>query len=267
MKIRLLLCLWVFFIADNCVADSEIFKINNRLAVDILPVVESLLSPHGRAVADKYGNSIVVNDSPDVIAEVRNILLTSDQRLPQVRVEVAFDSAESGRVVFYDGERRRSGRRLSTDGARYRFPYSSREGSGRSFITVSSGSNGYIRMAKQVPLTSEWLFWCNRYGVPLSAKVVNTIETGLEVSPVAVGDQVIVTVTPQVSWMENGRSNSFRFAEAATTMTIPRSQWFELGGISNLSRGKEDLFGTLLSTGDYSDKSSILMKIKADVKD
>ncbi len=267
MKIRLLFCLWVLFFADNCVAASEIFKINNRLAVDVLPVVEALLSPQGRAVADRYGNSIIVNDSPEVIEEVRNILLTSDQRLPQVRVEVAFDSVHSGQGVFYDGNRRSSGRRLSTDGARSFSPYSSSEGRGRSFVTVSSGSNGYIRMAKQVPLTSEWLFWCNRYGVPLPVKVVNTIETGFEVSPVAVGDQVIVTVTPRISWTGNGRSDSFRFAEAATTITIPRSQWFDLGGIRNLSWGKEDLFGTLLSTGDYSEKSSLLIKIKADVKD
>jgi hypothetical protein len=257
----------VLFPAGNCFAASEIFKITNRLATDVLPVVESLLSPQGRAVADRYGNTIVVNDSPAVIAEIRTILLTSDQRLAQVRVEIAFDSADSGQVIKHDGYGSRPGRRLSTDGARYGYPHTKSEGRGRSFLTISSGSSGYIRMAKQVPVTSDWMFWFNRYGVPFFVKEVKTIETGFEVSPVAVGDQVIVTVTPRISWTENGRRDSYRFAEAATTVTISRSQWFDLGGVSDVSQGREDLFGVLLSTGDYGDSSSMLMRIKADVKD
>jgi type II/III secretion system protein len=267
MVIRLLVgsLLFLLFLSDNCLGETEIFKIRNRRAEEVLPVVEALLSPQGKAVADKFGNTIVVNDTPEVIAEVQTLLLSSDQRVPQVRVQVAFDSADSGRTIGFGQRETRPGRHLSTEDTRSRYSNSNRKGSGRSFITVSSGSTGYIRMAREVPVTERWIFFCRRYGVPYLLKETRTIETGMEVSPVAAGDMVIVTVTPRISWMENGRTDSFRFVDASTTVTIPRSQWFDLGGMSNISERNKDILGTILSTGDSSEESSFLMQIKADV--
>jgi hypothetical protein len=66
--------------------------------------------------------------------------------------------------------------------------------------------------------------------------------------------------------METIASNEeVRFVDASTTVAIPRSQWFDLGGMSNLSESNKDVLGTILSTGDSGKKSSFLVKIKADV--
>jgi len=267
MGMRLvLLCLSLFLFVETCLAESEIFKINNRLAVDVLPVVKAMLSPQGRAVADKYGNSIVVNDTVEILDEVRTLLLSSDQRVPQVRVQVAFDSADDGRFAGFGGQSGAvPGRRLSTKDTRYRYANSGRRTSGTSFIMVSSGSSGYIRMAREVPVTEEWIILFRRHRVPFLLKETRTIETGMEVSPVVAGEQVIVTVTPRVSWMENGRADSFRFVDASTTVTIPRSQWFELGGMRNSLESDKEIFGRILSTGSSSEMNTFLMKIKADI--
>ncbi len=268
MGMRLiLLCLSVFLYTETCLAESEIFKIHNRRAVEVLPVVKALLSPQGRAVADQYGNTIVVNDTVAVLDEVRTLLLSSDQRIPQVRVQVAFDSADNGRISEFGRGRSgiKTGRHLSTEDTRYRYANSGERTSGTSFIMVSSGSSGYIRMAREVPVTEDWIFCFRRYGVPILLKETRTIETGIEVSPVAAGNQVIVTVTPRISWAENGRTESFRFVDASTTVTIPKSQWFDLGGISNSSESDKDIFGSILSTGDSSEANNFLMKIKADI--
>ena len=267
MGIRLVLfCLPLLLCVETCLAESELFKIHNRRAVEILPVVEAMLSPQGRAVADKYGNTIVVNDTVEILDEIRNLLLSSDQRIPQVRVQIAFDSGADGRVAgFSERSRKIPGRHLSTKDTRYRYANSGRRTSGSSFIMVSSGSSGYIRMAREVPVTEEWIFLFHRHGVPFLLKEPRTIETGMEVSPVAAGDQVIVTVTPRVSWMDNGRTDSFRFVDASTTVTIPRSEWFELGGIHNSLENDHDIFGRILSTGSSSEMNKFLMKIKADI--
>ena len=82
----------------------------------------------------------------------------------------------------------------------------------------------------------------------------------MEVSPVTVGDQVIITITPRVSWMDNGRTDSFRFVDASTTVTIPRAEWFELGEIHNRLEGDNDIFGRILSTGSTSKINKFLMK-------
>ena len=268
MRIRL--SIWVLlcavFFSTSCLAEVEIFKVRNRRADEILPVVKALLSPGGRAVADNFANTIVVNDNPNVVAAVRTILLSSDQRVPQIRVQVAHDTADSGQSrVFRRSSGETRGRYLSTEDTQYRYANSQRRESGTAFVTVSSGSSGYIRMAREVPVTERWVFFCGLYGVPHLLKETRTIETGVEVSPVAAGDQVIVTVTPRISWMEDGRSDSFRFVDAATTVTIPKSQWFDLAGVSNNSERSRDILGSILSTGDSSAGQSILMKIKADV--
>jgi len=268
MRIRLffLVLFCSMFLSTSCLAEVEIFKVRNRRAEEILPVVQALLSPGGRAVADNFANTIVVNDNPNVIAAVQTMLLSSDQRIPQIRVQVAHDSGDSGQSrVYGQSSGRTTGRYLSTEDTQYRYANLQGRGSGYSFVTVSSGSSGYIRMAREVPVTERWVFFCSLYGVPHLLKETRTIETGVEVSPVAAGDQVIVTVTPRISWMENGRSDSFRFVDAATTVTIPKSQWFDLAGVSNNSERSRDVLGSILSTGDSSEEQSILMRIKADV--
>lgn len=244
MRIKTVLFFLLFQLAGNSFAETEIFMVTHRLAAEILPVVQSTLSPQGRAVADNIGNTIVVNDTPEVLQTVRTLLLSSDQPVPQIRVQMSFGGG---------GER--SGRHLST-----------RKSRENAFVTVSSGSSGYIRMARQITLTDQWLVLCRRYAVPIHLKETRTLETGMEVMPVAAGDKVIVTVTPRISWMENGRIDNFRFVEAATQVTIPRSQWVNIGGMSSLSADNPDILATILSTRDPDRKNNFLIKIKADIE-
>lgn len=244
MRIKIVLFFLLFQLAGNSFADTEIFMVTHRLAAEILPVVQSTLSPQGRAVVDNIGNTIVVNDTPEVLQTVSTLLLSSDQPVPQVRVQMSFGGG---------GER--SGRHLST-----------RKSRESAFVTVSSGNSGYIRMAREVTLTDQWLVLCRRYAVPIYLKETRTLETGMEVMPVAAGEKMIVTVTPRISWMESGRTDSFRFVDAATQVTIPRSQWVDIGGISSISADNSDILATILSTRDLDRKNNFLIKIKADIQ-
>ena len=243
MRILTILFFVLFQFTGNSFAATEIFTVKHRLAADILPVVQAALSPQGKAVADNIGNTIIVNDTAEVLQTVSTLLLSSDQQIPQVRVQMNFGGAAQ------------SGRHLST-----------RKNRESAFVTVSSGSNAYIRMAREVSLTDQWLVLCRRYNVPIFLKETRTLETGMDVTPVAAGDQVIITVTPRISWVENGRTDSFRFVDAATTITVPRSQWVDLGGISSSSGNNSNILGRILSTGDLDRKNNFLIKIKADVQ-
>jgi len=55
MGMRLVLfCVSLLLCVETCLAESEIFKITNRLAVGVFPVVGGMLSlQQGRAVANK----------------------------------------------------------------------------------------------------------------------------------------------------------------------------------------------------------------------
>ncbi len=266
MRIRILFCsmLFVSVFTGNCRAEIELFTLDNRLAAEILPVVEVLLSPDGKAVADTYGNMIIVNDTPEVINEVRTLLMTSDQPVPQVKVQIALDSVDSGQVVGF-GKSRKRARHLSTEEPRFWYSGVEQSGRNRSFLLVSSGSSGYIRMARQVPVTDQWRVLFRRHGVPVFVQKIRTIETGMLVSPVAAGDRVIVTVIPRISWMANGEMESFRFVDASTTISVPQSEWVEFGGVSSMQARNTDILGIFLATGDSSEESSVLMRIRADV--
>ncbi len=266
IRILTLLCFLILLsvFAEICLAETELFKLKNRLAAEVLPVVEVFLSPDGSAVADSFGNMIVVNDTPEVIDEIRVLLLTSDRPVAQVKVQIALDAADNDEIASF-GKNGKRGRYLSTEEPHFRYSDAQQTGKKRSFILVSSGSSGYIRMARQVLVTEEWHFLFRRHGMPIFFKGIRTIETGMEVSPVVVGDQVVVTVTPRISWLANGDAENFRFVDASTTISVPHSEWVEFGGVNSLVERDSDILGTILASGDFSEKSSILMKIKADV--
>lgn len=249
----------------SCFAATEIFQIRNRPADEILPVIRAALSPQGRAVADSVGNMIIVNDTPEVIETVRSLLLSSDQRMPQVTVQMTFESTDSDPAQRIRTTGKKPGRHLSSEDTLFRYADSSQSRKSRSFVTLFSGSSGYIRMAREIPVTEKWIFFCRHHGVPYLLKETRTIETGMEVSPVAAGDQVILTIIPRISWMVNGRPDSFRFVDAATRLTMPRSQWIGLGGMSSITKNDSDILEAILSTAESSKKDNFSIQIKADV--
>ncbi len=257
--------LLIFLCSSRCLADVEFFTIQNRKAADVLPVVQAMLSPSGKAVADSYANMIIVNDSTDVIRSVHELLRSSDQPVPQVRIQMAFDSGTNADGIVIHSSGSHSGRHLSTENSGVGYGNARHRRSSRSFLNISSGSSGYIRMAREVPVTERWIFFCRRYGVPYLLKDTRTIETGMEVSPVVAGDKVIVTVTPKISWMNNDRIESYRFVEASTEITIPLSQWAEVGGMGNRIESRNDVIRAILSTGSMQEQERVRILIKADV--
>ena len=259
------LSLLLLLFCSSCFADTEIFQIKNRPAEEILPMVRTALSPQGRAVADNVGNMIIVNDTPETIDTVRSLLLSSDQPMARITVRMTFESSEAGRAGQMPPRVKKPGRHLSTEETLLRYRDSGQKRTSRSFVTVSSGSRGYIRMARVVPVTERWIVFCRRYGVPYLLQGTRTIETGMEVAPVAAGNQVILTITPRISWMANGSPESFRFVDAATRVTIPRSQWIALGGVTSVSGNGNDLLETIFSTSEFSKEEEFTIRIKADV--
>lgn len=257
----------LLLVAGSCHAATEIFQISNRPADEILPAVLGALSPQGKAVADRVGNMIIVNDTPETLETVRTLLLFSDQRLPQVTVHMAFDAVVNDRYSPVETGGKKRGRHLSTEAPHFRRGDTRQQRSSHSFLTVSSGSSGYIRMGREVPVTEQWILLCRRHKKPLLLQGIRTIETGMEVLPVAAGDQVILTIIPRISWMEKGRPETFRFVDAATRVTLPRSQWFALGGMSSVTTKNNDILGTIISTGESDRGEGFALRIKTDVKE
>jgi hypothetical protein len=265
--VLLLLCalLWPF----SARAEVAIIPVNHRSATEMAAVVETMLSPEGRAVPDERTNSLIVNDAPSVIARIRAFLTQFDQPAPQVTVTVRFqdvrttrsNSASAGGTISGDdwevsaGERTRKGVGIDLNSERSR----------EFFVNVSSGSSAYVVVGKDIPFRERWLVLTRRYLVGYESVVFRRVETGMEVTPTVIGSQVRVEVTPRIAYVDNGGEQGVvRFARASTSLSMPLGQWVT---ISESSGQVNDVFQTLLETGSESEDSALSIALRVESRE
>ena len=99
--LTILLCLTVCLAAAGwcsrlLAADVAVIRIKYRWASEVLPIVQSMLSPEGTVTASQRINSLIIVDRPDAIQRVRNYLDVFDKPLEQVRIHVRLQENRAG---------------------------------------------------------------------------------------------------------------------------------------------------------------------------
>ena len=97
----LIFILLLFTFADISQAEVEIFKIQFRLASEVLPMIEPLLSPEGRVSVDRRTNSILVSDSPEAISKIRSFLTDLDKPLKQIRLSFSLGKPAGSNLMIF----------------------------------------------------------------------------------------------------------------------------------------------------------------------
>ena len=230
--------------ASQCRAETLVYPMQYRTAAEAVPMVQSLLSPGGRAVADARTNALLVVDDEETIHRVREFLLGFDKLGKQARIRVRFDESGVRERTSVEGRARASGEDWSVsagkpmrkDGVEVRVQDRSRsqQGSSEFFITVVSGSGAYIMVGQDILYTERWVDLTRRYARVTESVTIQRIETGFEVMPVILKDHADVEIIPRISY---GGPNSrvVRFAEASTRLVAPIGQWVTIGGASQQS--------------------------------
>lgn len=238
----------VFFMAgawtNPCAAETLVYPMQYRTAAEAVPMVQSLLSPDGRAVADARTNALLVVDDEETIQRVREFLLGFDKLGKQARIRVRFDESGTRERTSVEGRARASGEDWSVsagkpmrkDGVevRARDQSRSRQGSSEFFVTVVSGSAAYILVGQDILYTQHWLDLTRRYARVTESVTIQRIETGFEVLPVILKDHADIEITPRISHGGPG-SRVVRFTEASTRLMAPIGQWVTIGGASQQS--------------------------------
>ena len=230
--------------ASQCRAETLVYPMQYRTAAEAVPMVQSLLSPGGRAVADARTNALLVVDDEETIHRVREFLLGFDKLGKQARIRVRFDESGVRERTSVEARARASGEDWSVsagkpmrkDGVEVRVQDRSRsqQGSSEFFITVVSGSGAYIMVGQDILYTERWVDLTRRYARVTESVTIQRIETGFEVMPVILKDHADVEIIPRISY---GGPNSrvVRFAEASTRLVAPISRWVMIGGASQQS--------------------------------
>ncbi len=233
----------------------QIIKVKKRPAKELLPQVQTVLSPTGRASVDTISNAIIVSDTPEVIENIRRLIAGLDKSVPQVTIRLRYRQA---------GTKTRS---LSTAGG-----ISGGEGGLRMHtdafnqsqtlqLTLSSGSSGYLMVGRDLPFTDYWLDLCSRYGYRFKWMTrYKRVESGFEVQAVALGSRVDLTLVPRLSF---GDSREIRFTRAATRITIPVDTWVP---VAASDAGTDLISAAIVTANGQSNSRAMVIEVKARVR-
>jgi len=266
-------CILFLFPASAFSSRSEtvIIRLKYRVATEVLPVVENTLSPEGKATADPRTNSLVVTDDEESLRQVRTFLADFDRPGKQVKISVRFDEVDSiqGRSVSAEG--RASGKHWSVttggkkeDGVDFRLEDRNRRQKGTSeySIITMSGSAAYILAGKEIPYRQRWTYLSRRYGGYVDTVVLRRIETGMEVTPLIVGNHAQIEITPRISHEgREGRRGVVRFTKASTVLSAPLGRWVTIGGTDQRSN---EVIREILKSGGSNRDSSLIISLKVE---
>jgi type II secretory pathway component GspD/PulD (secretin) len=217
----------------------EVIALRYRSPSEVLPLVRPLLSAAGKISADDRTNQLIVVDSEEAIARLKQALGVIDQPAKQATIRVRFqENAEresrsirgGGRISGDDGSVSAGRVRRRGDGVDVQVQDRSinRSGGSEYFINVLSGSWAYIRIGQDVPYSAYWVDLCRRHGRTVAYR---RIETGFDVRPVVRETLAEVEIVPRISEMgASGGLGVVHFAEAATRILVPLGQWITIGG-------------------------------------
>lgn len=243
--------------------EVAVVKIKHRWAAELVPIVESMLSPEGTVTVSDRVNSLVIVDTPEAIQRVEAYLSRFDRPVEQVRIYVRFHTMEEIRDSEVSARGRISDENVSVsaggkrkDGIDISIQERDRRQKKHSefFVVAMSGSPAYIRAGKEIPYTQNPAFF-KRYAPGSNTVNWQTVESGFEVTPTIAGDNAHLKIIPRIAY-DNRNDAVIRFFGARTELTVPLGRWVEIGGntdrnneifreILTLSRSRQNAFTTM----------------------
>jgi type II secretory pathway component GspD/PulD (secretin) len=266
IALSVLVLAFACLVAASLAAEVAVIKVNYRSAADILPQVQDLLSPEGKASVDTRTNSLVVVDTKESLAKIQAFVASIDKLAEQVKVRFRFQEqgvstnrgvGASGTVSGEHGSVTIGGDRREGVHVRAQDRVVNRRGNTESFISVMSGSSAYLWVGKDLPYTEQWVYFTRRYARVATTVNFERVETGFEVLPIVAGNNVQIQIIPRISSLERG-GQVVRFTEASTTLTVPKGQWVTFGGSSEQSN---EVIRDILSYGSSSTNSSLSLSL------
>ncbi len=250
-------------------------QVHYRSAAEFVEMVKPLMSSGESVSADSRTNTLMVLDSPAKIAIVEQFVKDHDQPQPQLRVEVQFslkDNSHSdsiGADVDIQTENwqiTNTNKNRSTESSGIRVyansEHRNQERRNISMTLVSSGSTAYIATGKRIPYTERWAKLSRHYALISETTVFHQVDTGFEVLPILTGSQILVSITPRLSYVDKrGERDTIFFSEAATQLSIQPGQLIE---ISSNTQETNEIFNEIFKTSRKNGKQITTIQIRID---
>ncbi len=245
-----LLLLIVFSIPAFSQTQLKIFKLQNRMASDLLPVIEPLLQGNGTITGMR--DQLIVKSTPQNIQMVADILKQLDTRLKNLRITVRQGIAGSreranvdvgasipfaggkGRIVIPPANPGRGGVTGSIGGnngvVSGTIGQSTRSLDERHTqqVTTLEGRPATIYISQRIPIQHTVTQGVGPFATRSQGITFEDVPTGFSVLPQVNGDRVVLDIHPQVSKL--GR-RGIQVQEVHTTASGVIGEWIEIGGL------------------------------------
>ncbi len=231
--------------------EVAVIKVQYRKAAELVTVVQTMLSPGGSVTVSQRVNSLVIVDNAEAIRRVYAYLERFDKPVEQVRIHVRFNTTGSDeertvtargryskdKVSVAVGRKKKDGVDISVQDSGHR-----RRSTSSVFVVAMSGSPAFIRTGKEIPYRHGSAF-LRRHAPGGETVTWQNAESGFEVTPIVVGDNVHLKIVPRVAY-DDHKDGVIRFFEAQTELTTPFGQWVEIGGTADQ---QNEIFREILS--------------------
>ena len=233
------LCLaLLIFCSASQAKEVAVIRVKYRWASEMLPIVQSMLSPQGTVTVSERINSLIIVDSRESIQRVQAYLEQFDKPAEQVKIHVRFHErttgesgavAARGRIAGDDmsasvGGRKKDGLDISVeDQKRLQTNYD------EFLVYASSGRPAFIRAGQEIPYRGKWPEYTRHYGDHSGTVVFQTVETGFDVTPTVAGENVLLKIVPRIAYGDRNDA-VIRFYGAQTELSVPYGVWVEIGG-------------------------------------
>jgi hypothetical protein len=268
--------LLVAFVFTGALADeTRVVPLQHRMAADVIPLISPLLGPDD--VITGMDSRLVIRTSDARYREVQKLLQQVDVARRQYRVSVRQTAATAGTraQAGVSGE-------VGNDHMRVHIPRAPQAGGGivvqrngvridaqqkttrasndvTQFINVIDGGRAFVQVGQSVPHVQRLL---DLSGAIVGQSVAyQDVATGFDVEPRAMGEEVELRITPQLSRLHDVSTGLADFQRFATTVVVRRGEWVDLGGLSG---NGSDARRTILDSAAGADREQRTVLIKVE---
>lgn len=260
-------------------ADMRIFELQHHPAAKIAETVRALIGEDARIAVHR--NTLAVRSTPEVINEVAALIAYYDKPLSMLRITV-----EQGRDTEIYTQRGSASGQLQAGSVNVGIPSAPTLGdtsifvtSGNAqvrmsgtgvvhderrqvsqFVSVLDGSPALILIGRAIPFTSQLRYYSRQHPHFVESIEYQRVDTGFEVLPEVVGDQVRLQINPFMSFLDKTSPNQIVYQEMTSVLNIPLGSWSDLSAHLGKEGGLNlEILGA--GTGAGSDSSHVRIRI------
>lgn len=225
----------------------ETFKLRNRPAVDLMPLLKPFLNPEGAISGQGY--KLFIKSTGANLDQIRQIIAELDVALKRLRISISTDTRS-----FDEQEKQQlqtpSGAEQNSDSPNVQKIIISKGPQHKLTTRVySTAQRNRQPAAQQVQLLEgQWASINSGYAIPIADRQRNADGTvtetiryrklgyGFKVRAHVNGNKVYLTLRPKHEELSSQGGGAIRTQNISTSLTVNLGQWTEIGGMQQLQK-------------------------------